>query len=59
VPLLLASGLAEGAALALVFTTGTAALLLFGFLVVVRALAWRLYRRRAPNPALESARTAG
>jgi len=55
VPLLVAAGLAEGAALALVFTTGGAALLLFGFLVTVRALAWRLYRRRAPNPALEAA----
>ena len=55
VPLLLASGLAEGAGLALVFSTGAAALLLFGVAVVVRALVWRLYSRRAPNAALESA----
>ena len=55
VPLLLASGLAEGAGLALVFGTGAAALLLFGFAVVVRAVAWRHYRRTAPNPALEPA----
>jgi phenylacetyl-CoA:acceptor oxidoreductase subunit 2 len=55
VPLLLASGLAEGAGLALVFSTGAAALLLFGVAVVVRAIAWRQYRRTAPNPALEPA----
>jgi phenylacetyl-CoA:acceptor oxidoreductase subunit 2 len=55
VPLLVASGLAEGASLALLFTTGAPALLLFGFLVALRALAWRLYRRVAPNPALASA----
>jgi len=55
VPLLLASGLAEGAGLALLFTTASAALLLFAFLVIVRALVWRLYSRAAPSPALESA----
>jgi phenylacetyl-CoA:acceptor oxidoreductase subunit 2 len=55
VPLLLASGLAEGAGLALLFSKGAAALLLFAFLVVVRALAWRRYRRTAPNRALQPA----
>ena len=55
VPLLLASGLAEGSGLALLFTTGAAALCLFAFLVVVRALVWRVYTRSVSTPALESA----
>jgi phenylacetyl-CoA:acceptor oxidoreductase 26-kDa subunit len=55
VPLLLATGLAEGSAAALLFTTGAAALVLFAFFVVVRGVVWRLYTRRASTPALESA----
>lgn len=54
VPLVLATGLVEGSALALAFTTGATALPLFAFLVIVRALAWRIYRRAVPTPALES-----
>ena len=54
VPLLLATGLAEGSSLALAFSAGTAALLLFGFTVIVRFLAWRIYSRSAAHAALEA-----
>ena len=54
VPLLLATGLVEGSALALLFTTGATALFLFAFVVVMRALVWRLYASSAATPALQS-----
>ena len=52
-PLMLATALAEGSSLALLFTTDAAALVLFGFLVIVRGLVWRLYTRSVSAPALE------
>jgi phenylacetyl-CoA:acceptor oxidoreductase subunit 2 len=53
VPLIIAAGLAEGAALALFFSQSLLLLTLFGISVGARALAWRRYRAVTNNPVLE------
>lgn len=53
VPLIVAAGLAEGAALALLFSQSLLLLTLFGISVGARALAWLRYRAVTNNPVLE------
>jgi phenylacetyl-CoA:acceptor oxidoreductase 26-kDa subunit len=53
VPLILFTGLAEGAGLALFFDGGDTMLALFAAAVLVRAYAWRRYRQAVRSPALE------
>jgi len=55
VPLIVATGLAEGAGAALLFSSGTEMLLFFSFAVAARVLAWVRYRGAVKNPALERA----
>lgn len=55
VPLIVATGLAEGAGAALFFSTGTETLLLFSFAVAARVLAWVHYRRAVKNAAMARA----
>lgn len=52
--LMLATGLAEGSGLALLFTTEPLALALFALAVVARALAWARYRAAVKPAALEA-----
>lgn len=54
-PLLLATGLAEGAGLALLFTTDGVALTLFAGVVIARALAWARYWGAVRSAPLEPA----
>lgn len=53
VPLVVTSGLAEGAALALLVVAPVPMLLPAGLALVARAIAWHRYHAAAPNPALE------
>lgn len=53
VPLVLTTGLAEGAALSLFLVAPVPMLVPAGLALVARAIAWRRYRAAAPNPALE------
>lgn len=55
VPLIIAAGLAEGAALALFFSQGTLLLMLFGVALAARAIAWMRYRTVTNSPVLETA----
>jgi phenylacetyl-CoA:acceptor oxidoreductase subunit 2 len=55
VPLIVATGLAEGAGAALFFSSGTEMLLVFSFAVAARVLAWIRYRGAVKKPALERA----
>lgn len=55
VPLVLATGLAEGLGLALLFGAGPLLLALFALAVAVRALAWRNYRAAVRALSLEAA----
>ena len=60
VPLVLATSLAEGAGLALLFDAGSFVLALFVVAVIGRALAWSGYRAALKQPASRSAlETAG
>ena len=58
VPLIVCTGLAEGAGLALCFSSASALLVIFALAVVARAIAWRRYRAAANSAALEPAGTA-
>ena len=58
VPLIVATGLAEGAGLALLFDAGEAMRTLLALALVVRILAWRRYRAAARSKALEPAGAA-
>jgi phenylacetyl-CoA:acceptor oxidoreductase subunit 2 len=58
IPLLVATGLAEGLGAALFFSSGTGMLLLFSAAVAARALAWMRYRAAVKSPALERAGAA-
>ena len=53
VPLIVAAGLAEGAALALFFSQRPLLLALFGIAIGARAIAWLRYRKAARNEVLE------
>jgi phenylacetyl-CoA:acceptor oxidoreductase subunit 2 len=53
VPLVMCTGLAEGAGLALFFSREPMVLALFAFAVAARALAWARYRTAAKSAALE------
>jgi phenylacetyl-CoA:acceptor oxidoreductase 26-kDa subunit len=55
VPLIVMTGVAEGAGAALLFASGTEMQLLFSLAVAARVLAWVRYRTAAKNPALERA----
>jgi phenylacetyl-CoA:acceptor oxidoreductase subunit 2 len=55
VPLILFTGLAEGAGLALLFSASNALVTLFVLAVAARFLAWRRYRAAVPGDALEPA----
>jgi phenylacetyl-CoA:acceptor oxidoreductase subunit 2 len=55
VPLVVFTGLAEGAGIALAISVDERVLLLFALAVVARAIAWRRYRRAVSTPALEPA----
>lgn len=52
--LIVATALAEGAGLALWFTTAPLAVGWFGLALILRAFAWTRYRAAVPNPALEA-----
>jgi phenylacetyl-CoA:acceptor oxidoreductase subunit 2 len=52
--LVVATALAEGAGLALLFTTAPLAVGWFGLALVLRAIAWTRYRDATRNPALEA-----
>lgn len=52
--LIVASALAEGAGLALLFTTAPLAVGWFGLALILRAFAWTRYRAAVPNPALDA-----
>lgn len=54
-PLLLATGIAEGAGLVLLFTAHALALAFFALAVIARAFAWARYSTAVKNPALEPA----
>jgi len=54
VPLIVATGLAEGTGLALLFSTDTAVLAAFALAVAARFLAWRRYRAAVASEALEA-----
>lgn len=58
VPLIASTGLAEGAGLALLFSTGGLVLAVFVLAVLVRATAWSLYRTEVTSSALEAPGTA-
>jgi phenylacetyl-CoA:acceptor oxidoreductase subunit 2 len=58
VPLIVATGLAEGAGAALFFSSGTALLLFFSIAVAARVLAWVRYRSAVKNAALGRAGAA-
>lgn len=51
--LIVATALAEGAGLALLFTTAPLAVGWFGLALILRAFAWTRYRAAVSNPALE------
>jgi phenylacetyl-CoA:acceptor oxidoreductase subunit 2 len=55
VPLIVLTGLAEGAALALLFAPERVVIVLLGSAVALRAAAWLRYRRALNNPAIETA----
>jgi len=55
VPLVVCTGLAEGAGAALFFSTGTGMLLVFSAAVAARVLAWVAYRNAVRNATLERA----
>jgi phenylacetyl-CoA:acceptor oxidoreductase subunit 2 len=55
VPLIVFTGLAEGAGLALVFTVNHLLLSFFVVAIAARFVAWRRYRTAAPGRALEPA----
>jgi phenylacetyl-CoA:acceptor oxidoreductase subunit 2 len=52
--LIVSTALAEGAGLALFFTTAPLAVGWFGLALILRAFAWTRYRAAAANPALEA-----
>ena len=52
--LIVSTALAEGAGLALFFTTAPLAVGWFGLALVLRAIAWTRYREATRNPALEA-----
>jgi phenylacetyl-CoA:acceptor oxidoreductase subunit 2 len=54
VPLVVATGLAEGAGLLLLFGANSTLAAIFATLVIARALAWLAYRRQARSEALEA-----
>lgn len=55
IPLILATGIAEGAGIALLFVADPFALAIFAAALVARWLAWRAYRSAVRSPALERA----
>lgn len=57
VPLILATGLAEGFGLALLFDSGALLLGAFALAVAIRAFTWARYRAAVPAPALADAGT--